>query len=112
MITKQYFKRFLAVLAFVTGCFLRTLPVFALIAFMIVYGLSYFVQWCYGWLSYIFTASERCMPNDIYNTKLTEYFLVIVYFACFFAMMYFTNPKRKKHPRKPAIQGDLFNEYK
>ena len=109
MFNKEWFKRFVIGVTFVTGCMIRALPVFALVAFLLMYGLSHFVQWCYGWLAYIFTSAERCLPNDIYATKLTEYFLVIVYFICFFGMMYFTNPNRKKRPTPPSIQKDLFN---
>lgn len=108
MMTKEHFKRFAIGATFVTGCFIRSLPVLALVIFMlVVIGHN-----CLDWLHYIFTADERCAPNDIYSTKLTEYFLVIVYFACFFAIMYFSNPNRKKKsgPRKPPIQGELFND--
>ena len=105
MMTREHLKRFAIGLTFVTGCFIRSLPVLALVVFlMVVVGHK-----CVDWLYYIFTADARCLPNDIYSTKLTEYFLVIIYFICFFGIMYFTNPNRNKKPKKPSAQGDLFN---
>ena len=82
-----------ATLGFVTGCFIRTLPFFVVIAA----ALYYFGNWCIRWLRNVPKYTETC-TSDIYDTKGIEYILVIIYLVIFFAIMYYTQkPGVDKH---------------
>ena len=82
-----------ATLGFVTGCFLRTLPVFTLVMFVVYY----FGSWCVRWLRNLPKYEETC-TSDMYATKGVEYMIVIVYIILFFTVMHFTKkPRVDKH---------------
>jgi hypothetical protein len=84
-----------ATVAFMTGCFIRALPLTALVV-AVVY---FFGDWCLRVLNILPKLNDQCSASDIYDTKGLEYIVVLIYFVCFFAVMYYTNPNRK--PKTP-----------
>lgn len=110
--TKEWFKTAFPAITFITGCFIRAIPM----AMLILVAFYYIGDWCVrkimGWRLPDLTTPEACVQQDIFATKGAEYLIVIVYLICFLFVAYYTNPnrcKRQQTEKKPE-QLDLFQD--